>query len=249
MGSSKTKINFTTFLISCCLAVGNTLASSLKATAVQLYKTIDFSDGFNGRLQSINPDFPSGNLELGNVPFDIPNTTNNIWHGKSASGPNPRTLTVDVGLFGVTEVHTLINTFWGKSAGLASIEFHGSDDAYYKKTLYGNSDIRDWNQSPYTNRINNTTTVEVFSDPRGPYGTPTRLDKQLIDLPVTFNDEELSTIVFKDWGDTAYQRIFVSGITAGIAADNKKPTPIPEPSNILALISLIGLSPIFLKKR
>ena len=249
MGSSKTKINFTTFLISCCLAVGNTLASSFKATAVQLYKTIDFSDGFNHSLQSINPDFPSGNLELGNVPFDIPNTTNNIWHSHFASGPNPRTLTVDVGLFGVTEVHTLINTYWGQSAGLASIEFHGSDDAYYEKTLYGNSDIRDWNQNRYTNRINNTTTVEVFSDPRGPYGTPTRLDKQLIDLPVTFNDEELSTIVFKDWGGTGYQRIFVSGITAGIAADNKKPTPIPEPSNILALISLIGLSPIFLKKR
>ena len=249
MGSSKTKINFTTFLISCCLAVGNTLASSFKATAVQLYETIDFSDGFNHRLQSINPDFPSGNLELGNVPFDIPNTTNNIWHSRFASGPNPRTLTVDVGLFGVTEVHTLINTFWGKSAGLASIEFHGSDDAYYKKTLYGNSDIRDWNQSPSTNRINNTTTVEVFSDPRGPLETPARLDKQLIDLPVTFNDEELSTIIFKDWGDTASQRIFVSGITAGIATDNKEPTPIPEPSNILALISLIGLSPIFLKKR
>lgn len=238
MAASKTKINFTTFLISCCLAVGNTLASSLKATAVQLYKTIDFSDGFNGRLQSINPDFPSGNLELGNVPFDIPNTTNNIWHSHFASGPNPRTLTVDVGLFGVTEVHTLINTFWGQSAGLASIEFHGSDDAYYKKTLYGNSDIRDFNEAHWTNSINNTTTVEVFSDPH----RPNRLDKQLIDLPVTFNDEELSTIVFKDWGDTDSQRIFVSGITAGI-------TPIPEPSNILALISLIGLSPIFLKKR
>ncbi|MCL2936618.1 MAG: hypothetical protein MGU50_08570 [Trichodesmium sp. MAG_R02] len=181
---------------------------------------------------------PCGNLELGNVPFDIPNTTNNIWHSRFASGPNPRTLTVDVGLFGVTEVHTLINTFWGQSAGLASIEFHGSDDAYYKKTLYGNSDIRDFNEAHWTNSINNTTTVEVFSDPH----RPNRLDKQLIDLPVTFNDEELSTIVFKDWGDTDSQRIFVSGITAGI-------TPIPEPSNILALISLIGLSPIFLKKR
>ena len=179
---------------------------------------------------------------LGNVPFNIPNTTNNIWHSHHAGGPNLRMLTVDVGLFGVTEVHTLINTFWGKSAGLASIEFHGSDDAYYEKTLYGNSDIRDWNQNRYTNRINNTTTVEVFSDPHGAYETEDRLDKQLIDLPVTFNDEELSTIVFKDWGDTDSQRIFVSGITAGI-------TPIPEPSNILALISLIGLSPIFLKKR
>ena len=37
MSTLKTKINFTTFFISCCLAVGNTLASSLKATAVQLY--------------------------------------------------------------------------------------------------------------------------------------------------------------------------------------------------------------------
>ena len=45
MAASKTKINFTTFLISCCLAVGNTLASSLKATAVQLYKQLIFLMG------------------------------------------------------------------------------------------------------------------------------------------------------------------------------------------------------------
>ena len=188
---------------------------------------------------------------LGNVPFNIPNTTNNIWHSHHAGGPNLRMLTVDVGLFGVTEVHTLINTYWGKTAGLASIEFHGSDDAYYKKTLYGNSDIRDYNynQHYWTNNVNNTTTVKVFSDPYGLRGTEHRLDKQLIDLPVTFNDEELSTIVFKDWGGTGYQRIFVSGITAGIAADNTEQNPIPESSNILALISVIGLSPIFLKKR
>ena len=186
---------------------------------------------------------------LGNVPFNIPNTTNNIWHSHFASGPNPRTLTVDVGLFGVTEVHTLINTYWGETAGLASIEFHGSDDAYYKKTLYGNSDIRDYNQAYWTNNVNNTTTVKVLSDPYGLRGTEHRLDKQLINLPVTFNDEELSTIVFKDWGGTGYQRIFVSGITAGIAAENTEQNSIPESSNILALISVIGLSPIFLKKR
>ena len=120
-----------------------------------------------------------------------------------------------------------------------------------KKTLYGNSDIRDYNynQHYWTNNVNNTTTVKVFSDPYGSYRTEDRLDKQLIDLPVTFNDEELSTIVFKDWGGTRYQRIFVSGITAGIAAENTEQNSIPESSNILALISVIGLSPIFLKKR
>ena len=120
-----------------------------------------------------------------------------------------------------------------------------------KKTLYGNSDIRDYNynQHYWTNNVNNTTTVKVFSDPYGSYRTEDRLDKQLIDLPVTFNDEELSTIVFKDWGGTGYQRIFVSGITAGIAAENTEQNSIPESSNILALISVIGLSPIFLKKR
>ena len=72
---------------------------------------------------------------LGNVPFNIPNTTNNIWNSRHAGGPKLKMLTVDVGLFGVTEVHTLINTSWGKTAGLASIEFHGSDDAYYKKNF------------------------------------------------------------------------------------------------------------------
>ena len=70
----------------------------------------------------------------------------------------------------------------------------------YKKTLYGNSDIRDYNynQHYWTNNVNNTTTVKVFSDPYGLRGSEHRLDKQLIDLPVTFNDEELSTIVFKE---------------------------------------------------
>ena len=64
-----------------------------------------------------------------------------------------------------------------------------------------------------------------------------------------WKDQISSTIVFKDWGGTRYQRIFVSGITAGIAAENTEQNSIPESSNILALISVIGLSPIFLKKR
>jgi uncharacterized membrane protein len=174
------------------------------------YLPVDFSALHNGNLQTgTNISFPSGEILLGGVPFVIPASGDNYWHSAAATGPNPRTINIPVGRFGVMEVHTLINTYWGQGgpASYASLEFLGSDGAYFRKDLIGNEDIRDFKNFFWTNNINGTTTVNVV------WVNPDRLDKQRIVLPSDFHNETLSTIRLSDIGGDVFQRTFLAGVT------------------------------------
>lgn len=177
---------------------------------LSLYHTIDFSHVHNANLQlDMDPGFPAGTVTLGGVPFDIPASGVNYWHSVAAGGPNPRTIEVAVNRFGVQEVHTLINTYWGQPgpASYAVIECLGSDGAYSRKDLVGNADIRDWNDFIFTNAINGTTTQNVVL--LGPH----RLDKQMLALPADFHDETLLLVRFSDHGNDGLQRAFLAGLT------------------------------------
>jgi len=152
---------------------------------------------------------PVGRVTLGGVPFSIPESGKNIWHSVFAAGPNPRSAEVEIGIAGVTEVHTLMNTYWGVGgpSSYASIEFFGSKGARHTVALIGDSDMRDFAAYVFTNRINNTTTVQVWSD-RG-----ARLDKQKFVLPAAFATQTLTKVRFSDNGGDGMQRIFVMGLT------------------------------------
>jgi hypothetical protein len=135
---------------------------------------------------------------------------NNYWNSYYAEGLNPRILEAPVNQYGVTEVHTLINTLWGRPGpeSYAYIEFIGSDGAYYRKDLVGNDDIRDVRPNIYTtNVINETTTINVWTD--GYY----RLDKQQYILPIAFHTQNLDTIRLVDNGADGWQRVFLAGVT------------------------------------
>ena len=111
----------------------------------------------------------------------------------------------------VREVQTLINTGWGAIGGpYAYLEFFGSAGAYYKKELYGNVDIRDWNQGTSTNAINGTTTTNVFL-----IGTH-RIDKQAITLPPEFARQTLVKIRLVDNGADGIQRTYLQGVSVGV---------------------------------
>jgi hypothetical protein len=212
-------------------------SSSLFVTHSQAldFHSIDFSALANGELATsglLNGNtYPTGNQNLGGVPFQIPSGANNYWNASVAGGGNPRLLEVPVSLFGVTQVHTLINTSWGTTdSGVASVEFLGSDGAFFAVDLIGGDDIRDYNQNPaFPSTINGITTVEVFSN-----GVGQRLDKQVFDLPADFLDETLELIRFSDNGADGYSRIFVAGITA--ATDNA--TDVPDAGSSLALLGV-----------
>lgn len=204
------------------------------AAQAATFHEVDLTGDVNARLQDpliINGHtFPEGPVVLGGVPFDIPVGGDNYWGADHVAGSNPIVLEVAVGVFGVFEVHTLINTFWGQAGppSLASVEFIGSDGAFHVKDLFGDEDIRDYNQNPsYTNAINGTTSVQVFDN-----GLDQRLDKQQIVLPATFLDETLETIRVVDVGQTNVQRVFVSGITVHA---------VPLPPSVALLVPALAM--------
>src|SRR5205085_11471234 len=126
------------------------------------------------------------------VPFVIPSNVNNVvWNNY---GPSTGTITSDipVGVFGVRQVQTLINTTFGQPgpSNYLQLQFFGSEGAMYTLALIGNSDIRDVYDGLFTNSINESNTVNVFVTAV----LHQRMDKQTIDLPPEFAGQTLVSI-------------------------------------------------------
>lgn len=188
------------------------------------YENIPFPEMYNFRIQNLGvgcaAQYPTGQLLFAGIPFYIEPTGNNSWNSNVATGPNPRVIDIPVNIFGVREIYTLMNTGWGEPGpnSYASLEAFGSEGAYYNKQLIGNSDIRDWLQAFWTNNINNTSTINVFSVCTG-QGNNVRLDKQRLVLPSAFNCQTLATVRISDNGAFEFQRVFIAGLTVGYADD------------------------------
>jgi hypothetical protein len=183
---------------------------------------IDLTVFANRRLQSVGYGavgrLPEGNVTLGGIGFAIPVGGNNVWTGEAARGGNPRALDVPVNAFGVTRVHTLINTLWGErdNGARASITFFGSAGAMHTVELDGNNHIRDYLWNTWTNTINRNSAVNVFTAGSGKgigSNNQVRLDMQTFTLPTAFANQTLTRVRISDWGGSHYQRLIVSGIT------------------------------------
>lgn len=208
-------------------------ASSARAELV----TVDFASSHNARMQNLAgqaASFPEGSVTLGGVPFEIPAGGDNIWAAGLAAGPNPRTLVIPVGVFGVDAVYTLINSWWGETTPgtKASIEFVGSEGAFLAIDLDGGDDIRDYLENTFTNTINGASTVNVFTAGAG-IDDEVRLDRQRIDLPEAFDDQVLETIRILDdgandngMGTNDPQRVFAAGITLDVPLRVPALTPL-----------------------
>jgi hypothetical protein len=152
----------------------------------------------------------SGNQSLGGIPFNIPIAPENSLWTTNTGESGTITLNIPLHVYGVSEVHTLINTVWGYSGQTHTwLTFTGSGGASYTIGLVNGSDIRDYYNGSYANSINGTTTVNVWSI--GPY----RLDKQKITLPGAFAGQYLTNILIEDDGGTNYHRTLLSGVTVG----------------------------------
>jgi hypothetical protein len=184
------------------------------------YVPVNFSQFDNVRIQTSYPyanKLPEGQVTLGGVPFNIPVGGKNAWaSGLGTAAPYPRSLDIPVGQYGVGEVQTLLNTWWGQPGpnSYVKVECFGSAGAYYVKNMVGNVDVRDFNRATWTNSINNTTTtnVAVSSNASG----LARIDKQTIDLPAAFDTQVLQKVRITDSGHQAFSGAYLEGLTVGI---------------------------------
>ncbi|HXM44902.1 MAG TPA: hypothetical protein VN924_26935 [Bryobacteraceae bacterium] len=156
--------------------------------------------------------FPTGSQNFGGVPFAIPTGPNNYWGAAAAVnfGTGVVSLTIPVGVSGVTSAFTLLNTMWGEAGPNAYlfITFTGSNGATAKQPLVGGVNVRDYNNDGTQNNINNTSTTQVWTN-----GLGQRLDRQEYILPAEFATQVLTSVTITDAGASEYSRGVFSGIT------------------------------------
>jgi len=144
--------------------------------------------------------FPTGPQSFGGLPFNISTGTNNYWNGAAAANfaSGSVSLTIPVGVYGVTSVFTLLNTFWGWAGPDAYlyVTFKGSTGTTETVPLVGNVRVRDYNNDGNTNTINNTSTVQVWEN-----GLGQRIDRQEFILPAAFASQMLDSVTITDTGN------------------------------------------------
>jgi hypothetical protein len=156
--------------------------------------------------------YPTGSQNFGGVPFAIPTSLSNYWNGGAAAnfGSGIASLTIPVGVHGVTSVFTLLNTMWGQPGPHAYvyITFTGSNGATVTAPLVGGVNVRDYNNDGYQNTINNTSTTQAWTN-----GLGQRLDRQEYILPAAFAGQVLTGVTITDAGDEDYSRVAFAGLT------------------------------------
>jgi hypothetical protein len=156
--------------------------------------------------------FPTGSQNFGGVPFAIPAGPNNYWSGSLAGncGAGTVSVTVPVGVAGVRSAFTLLNTFRGEAGPNAAlyITFNGSAGATATQPLVGNVNVRNYNSGGYTSTINNTSTIQVWTN-----GAGQRLDRQEYILPGEFASQTLTSVTITDTGSYDLSRARFSALT------------------------------------
>jgi hypothetical protein len=160
--------------------------------------------------------FPSGSQNFGGVPFAIPSSPNNYWSPLADNcGSGVASVTIPVGVSGVTSVFTLLNTFRGEAGPAAElfVTFTGSAGATATQPLVGNVNVRNYNPPGYTGAINNTSTIQVWDNGLGQV-----LDRQEYILPSAFASQVLTSVTITDTGSYEDSRAILSGLTASTCA-------------------------------
>jgi hypothetical protein len=199
------------------VAIALTAAASARAGEIP----IDVSGQVNEPWSFVGPaqvsggsNYPTGSQNFGGVPFSIPAGPNNYWNAGAAAdfGSGTVSITIPVGIAGVTSAFTLLNTMWGQPgpAAYISVTFNGSAGATYSQPLVGNVNVRDYNVGGYTNTIDNTSTIQVWDNEPT---TTDRLDRQEFILPPTFASQVLTSVTITDSGNEDLSRAAFAGLT------------------------------------
>ena len=170
------------------------------------------------------PGAPAGLVTLSGVPFNIASSPSGkqAWHADVAAngGSGPVSLVCYPGIYGVTNVYSLINTWEGQSGptSYAWFVFAGSGGAVYTNYLVGGVDICDYNLGPWENSLTSSNTINVFNCLMDNWGNPGRLDMQQMALPAAFATQTLTSVQLVDNGGPSLQRVILDGLTLQGAA-------------------------------
>ena len=157
---------------------------------------------------------PTGIQQYNGVPFNIPAGEKNAL---IKFGGGLQTATIMLNVEGATTVHTLMATVWGQPGptSFASLKFMGSEGAEFTLDLLGNRELRDFNPPPtnFTDRINNTTTINAWTGPVYDGTHHHILDHQMISLPAAFATQTLTSVTLTDRGGDIFQRVILAALT------------------------------------
>ena len=160
------------------------------------------------------PGGPNGSVTLGGVPFNIKSNANGYqaWNAWTAAGGGSaqQAITIPVGVYGVTDAYTLLNTYWG-SGTCTALVFTGSAGATYTKNLTNGTDIRDWLGA--NGPLGSPNTINVYATNSSQIYNPGRLDMQHITLPAAFATQTLTSVNLVDTGATRVSRAILDGLT------------------------------------
>lgn len=211
------------------------LFGSIAATQAATYQVIDLVSPNESLYAMTNgTSYPGAGTYLASdgIPYRIgaPNANDhNIWHSTVVNATT-QVYELPVGVFGATEVYTLMNLWYGTNGHVvARVDFFGSAGAVYGRDLVVGTDIRDHYDGAYSNTINGTTTLQVFS------ADGVRLDRQTFALPGSFATQTLDRMVvtnLTDPFDFPLGQAFLASVT--VAA-------VPEPATFALLLAGLGL--------
>ena len=175
--------------------------------------------------------FPGLHLWNG-VPFEL---AEDAGGNKAFFGARNVPMDIPVGVFGVTEAYTIINTYRGYAGFTAgSIEFFGSGGAYQLVNLVEGINVADHYWGDWNNVIDGTNAMLAWSVPN--HGS--HLDMQIHHLTADFADETLATIRFTNKGFGNLGQPFIAAATVYSAVS------VPEPATgamLLAGMGVLGL--------
>ncbi len=243
--------------------IATTMLVAARLAQAQDFQTIDLTPYGNFTLGGSGSaaGFPAGApTYLGHVAFLQDGGANEVWNGYYAGGGGGASLTVPLDIPNAYGFYSLINTWWGQDASqgsYAALSFSFSDSSSLTFDLYGNQDIRDFNNpgSGYTTDINGTTTQNVYENPGGNYV----IDRQWFDFGVDAG-KTLTSFTVTDSGGEGFQDVLLSGATAQTGAGGEvtgpallpgeswSPDSVPEPST-LTLSAMGGFGGLRLLRR
>jgi hypothetical protein len=214
-----------------------TVISFTVTASADTYTTVDLGTLYNDTFPKYIGATPP--TTLSGIPFyfgaDGQSYHANGWDWKGGWASNVSQISLSTNISAANTVYLLLNTVWG-AYDAGSVKFTGSGGETYTISLISGANIRDWHDGPYYNSLTDPNAQNVSSYYPDHWGGNSRIDMLTVDLPVSFHNDILTSIIFTDYGvvNNTSSRLLIEGITV---------SSVPLPSAVWLLGSgLVGLT-------